>query len=89
MQCPLCGQIRPRKLWKPSQWLRVSPVTEHFNCCKLCSADGLWVARADLEDALMQMTRLLERVFQNVLRGQMRRFIVRWMETLPAHAAST
>ena len=85
MQCPLCGQIRPRKLWKRSQWLRVSPITEYFNCCKLCSADGLWVARANLENALMQMQQLLARVFQNGLRGQMRRFIVQWMDALPAH----
>ena len=61
------------------------PVTDSFNCCKLCSADGLWVARADLENALMQMQHLLARVFQNGLRGQVRRFIVQWMETLPAH----
>ena len=50
---------------------------DSFNCCQLCSADGLWVARTDLEDALMQMMRLLARVFQ--------RFIVQWMVTLPAH----
>ena len=33
----------------------------------------------------MQMHHLLARVFQNGLREQVRKFIVQWMEKLPAH----
>ena len=59
MQRPICNQLRTRKHWKSSQWLQGSPLTDSFNCCKLCSVDGLWVARTELEDALRGCSRMV------------------------------
>ena len=77
MQCPFCCEIRYSKYWKPSQWYSENPITDQFNCCKICSKDGFLSTAGELLDELHRL-----KTCMNVLKEmpQWLRLFEKWME---------
>ena len=60
MQCPTCFKMRPKAMWRPSQWYSWSPVTNDFHQCKYCDGERKinygWGHPAQANDAPAQAT---------------------------------
>ena len=39
LQCPTCGKCRPRRCWKPSQWISTLPVIHNYFQCRVCDGE--------------------------------------------------
>ena len=39
MQCPSCSLMRAKRCWRPSQWVKCTPVTDLYKQCKVCDGE--------------------------------------------------
>ena len=88
MICPVCNQWRVKRDWKPSQWGSKKAVTDNFNCCKVCSKDGIWSTAEQVEfnHNMCVQAAVFVTSSKNDLRGIMATFIETWMEQLSKYA---
>ena len=60
MQCPICGQFRYKRDWRPSQWSSYKPIANEYIGCRTCSDNRTWQhAQVDQEQALLEKLRPL------------------------------
>ena len=80
MNCPVCNVKRYSRQWKPSQWKASTAVTDRFNCCKSCSAYGVFATIEGLEKAFAELSCMRSNVAQIFpSRASFNAFIEDWM----------
>ena len=87
MQCPVCGQLRYKRDWMPSQWKKCNPKTNEHGCCRQCDPQCIAPAidrSAEVNKAIDAII-VLMRTMSSDARNRIGRFIVEWMSKL-SHA---
>ena len=79
MQCPVCEVKRQKGEWMPSQWVSYQPVTEYFNCCKVCAPEALLPAPQFVQESVLEDIVVLLQQLNSKLVVSLGDFFQRWV----------